>query len=94
MERHCRVENEDAEDRSQHMNEQMEDAIGWEEGLHNVDTKAEGRGDRNEELINVRAGEDAEDGSTKKQDASGKNDKRTDEAWDEGRAIVTIRSPV
>ena len=60
LECHRRVENEDAENNSQHMDEQIENAIGREEGLHDVDAETEGRGDGDEELINVGVGEAAE----------------------------------
>ena len=92
LECHRRVENEDAENNSQHMDEQIENAIGREEGSHDVDAETEGRGDGDEELINVGVGEDAEDDAAEEQDASGKNNERTDETGGERRGETTIRS--
>ena len=86
------MENEDAENNSQHMDEQIENAIGREEGSHDVDAETEGRGDGDEELINVGVGEDAEDDAAEEQDASGENNERTDEAGGERREETTIRS--
>lgn len=92
MERHGRVENEDSTDGRQHVDEQMKHAIGREEGSHDVDAEAERGGDRDEEAVNVGVGEDAENGSAEEQNAGGENDEWTDEARDEGRRGVTIRS--
>ena len=92
LERHRRVENEDAENNDQHMDEQIENAIGREEGSHDVDAETEGRGDGDEELINVGGGEDAEEHAAEEQDAGGENNERTDEAGGERRGETTIRS--